>query len=235
MIFNILNPEYRYSKLTEITPEWVLKSGYTALLVDIDNTLLARNCNIISETHIRWLTAFRRQGIPLALTSNNGGRRTAAIRKQLEQNGLDIQIFSWAGKPFPRAFSGAIRLLEGPNIAKQASPWKNTINPVQYKDSVTDPVQSQNNTAELQEKGTKSPVTGGKDNHTAVILAIGDQLFTDVLGAHLYGLPAAWVRPLSKNDFIGTKLLRILESLVAGYLQQNGMLPEEDIESRDKT
>ena len=66
------------------------------------------------------------------------------------------------------------------------------------------------------------------------ILAVGDQLFTDILGAHLSGIPAAWLRPLSDNDFIGTKALRLLEKLVSRYLDKNALLPEENRESRNK-
>ena len=62
------------------------------------------------------------------------------------------------------------------------------------------------------------------------ILAAGDQLFTDVLGAHWAGLPAAWLRPLSRNDFISTKILRILERWLANYFDSKGTLPQEDVE-----
>lgn len=43
------------------------------------------------------------------------------------------------------------------------------------------------------------------------ILVVGDQLFTDVLGAHNLGLKAAWVQPLDDADFIVTAGMRILE------------------------
>lgn len=42
-------------------------------------------------------------------------------------------------------------------------------------------------------------------------LAVGDQLFTDVLGAKLVGMRAVVVRPLSTREFPTTKLLRLLE------------------------
>ena len=60
------------------------------------------------------------------------------------------------------------------------------------------------------------------------ILAAGDQLFTDVLGAHWYNLPAAWLRPLSRNDFIGTKVLRLLEKWIVWYLTKKEIFPKED-------
>ena len=111
-----------------------------------------------------------------------------AIEKQLEDNGLRIPVLKWAGKPFPRAYAGAIRLLE-------------------------------------EARATEEVAT---EKYAGRILAAGDQLFTDVLGAHWYHLPVAWLRPLSPNDFIGTKVLRFLEKYVTWYLAKKGLLPEED-------
>ena len=190
MILEILNPEYRFSSLTKITPAWMDRHNYRVLLMDIDNTLLPRNSTDVQENHINWLQKMQKQGIMIVLASNNGGKRTAAIEKQMREKGLHIPILKWAGKPFPRAYTGAIRLLEEARAADGAS--------------------------------METPASGR-------ILAAGDQLFTDVLGAHWYNLPVAWLRPLSRNDFIGTKLLRVLEKCTARYLAKKGILPEEDI------
>jgi HAD superfamily phosphatase (TIGR01668 family) len=40
---------------------------------------------------------------------------------------------------------------------------------------------------------------------------IGDQLLTDVLGANRAGIDAIWVKPLSKHEFIGTRINRVIE------------------------
>jgi len=40
---------------------------------------------------------------------------------------------------------------------------------------------------------------------------VGDQLFTDILGANWLGLKTILVRPLSQRDFSATKLSRLLE------------------------
>ncbi len=183
-----LNPEYRFSSLNRITPEWMYRHHYGILLADIDNTLLPRNSCVVPETYINWLGRMQQQGVAVVLATNNGGQRTAAIKKQLTDNGLQVPILTWAGKPFSRAYAGAIRLLEESHTAV----------------NVDNAIQS------------------------STVLAAGDQLFTDVLGAHWYNLPAAWLRPLSRNDFFGTKVLRLMEKLVAWYLEKNEMLPVED-------
>ena len=180
-----MNPEYRFSSLLLISPDWMLREGYDALLTDIDNTLLPRNSSVVPQEHIDWLKLMRNRGILIVLASNNGGKRIEKIRAQLKDNEIDVPVLEWAGKPLPRAYSGALKMLE-----------KNM--PFKTRPSV---------------------------------LAAGDQLFTDVLGAHMSGLPAVWLHPLSHNDFIGTKFLRLLEKAVAFYLQHSGQLPEENIEN----
>lgn len=50
-----------------------------------------------------------------------------------------------------------------------------------------------------------------KPENTAVI---GDQVFTDVLGGNRMGMFTILVEPISTKEFIGTKLMRILERLV---------------------
>ena len=188
MMLETLNPEYRFSSLVKITPEWMKRHHYRVLLADIDNTLLPRNSSVVPEVYINWLIRMQQQDIAVVLATNNGGKRTAAIEKQLNDNGLQVPVLTWAGKPFPRAYAGAIRLLGESNKSLNT-------------DAVT---------------------------QSAAVLAAGDQLFTDVLGAHWYNFPAAWLRPITRNDFIGTKVLRLLEKWVAWYLTKKEILPEED-------
>lgn len=186
-MLELFKPEYRFSSLIKISPKWLKQHSYRLLLMDIDNTLLPRNSTVVPQQHLDWLQRLHEHGISFVFASNNGGKRIAEIEKQLAEKGLHIPVLTWAGKPFPRAYAGAIRLLEGSLPA-------------------------------VSDEAVKGPC----------ILAVGDQMFTDVLGAHWYHLPAVLLRPLSENDFAGTKVLRILEACVTWYLLKRGMLPEED-------
>ncbi len=47
-------------------------------------------------------------------------------------------------------------------------------------------------------------------------VVVGDQLFTDVLGAKLLGLHAILTEPLVAKDWLGTRVLRFLERVVLG-------------------
>lgn len=67
-------------------------------------------------------------------------------------------------------------------------------------------------------------LTGTAPDETVMI---GDQLFTDILGANLYGLRTILVRPLGTNEFIGTKLTRLVERVVIWLLHRRGLMPQE--------
>jgi hypothetical protein len=56
-------------------------------------------------------------------------------------------------------------------------------------------------------------------------LVVGDQLFTDVLGARLAGMGCILTRPLVAKDWMGTRILRLLERLVLGKRPSSGVLP----------
>lgn len=56
---------------------------------------------------------------------------------------------------------------------------------------------------------------GVKESQT---IMIGDQIFTDVLGANRAGIEAIWLQPISPHDFVGTKVSRFGEKMLRGYL-----------------
>lgn len=64
---------------------------------------------------------------------------------------------------------------------------------------------------------------------------IGDQLFTDVLGGNLAGLYTILVKPMSYTEFITTRVVRRLETVVLGYLMSRGMLVlEGEMQAKDR-
>ncbi|MEG0072210.1 MAG: HAD hydrolase-like protein [Raoultibacter sp.] len=64
----------------------------------------------------------------------------------------------------------------------------------------------------------------------ATTLVIGDQLITDVLGAHFLGMCAYMVRPLVEQDLKHTLLLRNVERFFIGDMQ-----PEEGCSCEEST
>ncbi len=54
---------------------------------------------------------------------------------------------------------------------------------------------------------------GTEKDHTVVV---GDQLFTDVLGAKFLGLHTILTEPIVAKDWLGTRILRFLERVLLG-------------------
>lgn len=53
-------------------------------------------------------------------------------------------------------------------------------------------------------------------SNTSNTLVIGDQIFTDILGGNRAGLYTILVDPIDTNEFIGTRITRLIERLLAG-------------------
>jgi len=63
----------------------------------------------------------------------------------------------------------------------------------------------------------------GLKSHQAIM--IGDQLFTDILGAKRAGMKAILVEPLTERRFITGRIQRPLELLALKFLRRFGLLP----------
>jgi HAD superfamily phosphatase (TIGR01668 family) len=57
--------------------------------------------------------------------------------------------------------------------------------------------------------------------HESQAVMIGDQIFTDILGANRAGIESIWLQPISPHDFVGTKVSRVGERLLRGYLYRS--------------
>lgn len=64
-------------------------------------------------------------------------------------------------------------------------------------------------------------------------IMIGDQLFTDILGANRTGIEAIWVEQMGQREFAGTKISRLGERIVRPWLRR-GMMEEVKVEGSDE-
>ncbi len=55
------------------------------------------------------------------------------------------------------------------------------------------------------------------------VAVIGDQIFTDVLGANRLGMFSILVIPIDRREFFGTKLLRLLERLILRFIARKDL------------
>lgn len=142
--------------VSDVTPQLLSQRGLKAVMVDMDDTLMAANRDDLNPDFVSWAAGLREAGVPTLLLSNGTRRRVLRCSKQLGVEGLPL-----SGKPWPGAFKRGLDKL------------------------------------------------GSKATETAMV---GDQLFTDVLGANLIGMTSILVNPLSSGGLPHTRLARTLES-----------------------
>lgn len=60
-------------------------------------------------------------------------------------------------------------------------------------------------------------------------IMVGDQVFTDILGANRTGIEAIWVQQMAPRDFVGTKISRLGERMLRRHLHKAIMVEDESI------
>jgi HAD superfamily phosphatase (TIGR01668 family) len=148
----------RIKMVTELTAERLRSQGIRALMVDLDDTLVASNSERMGLAFRRWVLGLKEAGIAVMFLSNGKPKRVARWAQLLGVEGLSL-----SGKPFRFAFERGLKRL------------------------------------------------GTLPGETAMV---GDQLFTDVLGANALGIKTILVTPLSNKGLPHTRLARKIERLV---------------------
>lgn len=154
----MLRPDAVVASVTEVTPDFLQARGVRAVMVDLDDTLLASGSELLEPPFREWLETLRGAEVPVVILSNGTHTRVARWARELGVVGLPL-----TGKPLARAFRQG-----------------------------------------LAELGTPA-------HETAMV---GDQLFTDVLGANLAGMVSVLVTPLSPGKLLHTRALRRLERVL---------------------
>ncbi len=104
-------PDYRIKSLFDLSPKWLKRNGYMKIVVDIDNTLLPRDKNLVGPRAMTWIRQLHQQGINVALISNNGGDRIKGI---VRQTGLGAVMR--AAKPLPLSYKRIVKGMGGGKI-----------------------------------------------------------------------------------------------------------------------
>ena len=105
MILKYVCPDYRVKSIFDISPKWLKRNGYMKIVVDIDNTLLPRDKNMVGPRAMTWIRQMHQLGINVALISNNGGDRIKAITRQ-----TNLGTIMRAANPCPWLTSKLLRL-----------------------------------------------------------------------------------------------------------------------------
>ena len=153
-----LYPKEYMKNVTEISLEFLKKNNIKGLILDIDNTLINFDKEILSGVK-QWCEQNKNNGIKMCILSNTN--KVEKVEKVANQ--LDLPYLYFAKKPFKKGFLRAQKLLDLP-----------------------------------------------KEN----IAVVGDQVFTDVIGANRCKMFSILTKPIDKRDLLLTRIKRPLENLI---------------------
>lgn len=155
----LIYPKFYLNSVKDIDLEFINKNNIKGLLVDVDNTLIDIDKNIL-EGAIEWCEALKKEGIKICILSNTSKKEKA----ENVANELNIPFINFAKKPFKKGFFRGQKILEIENRSQ--------------------------------------------------IAVVGDQIFTDVIGANRVGMISVLVKPVCEKDLWYTRVKRPLENKI---------------------
>ncbi len=163
-----LYPKIYLQKVTQIDKEFVKKYDIRALILDVDNTLMDYERELIDGL-LEWKSLMDSLNVKMMIVSNSN--KIDKVTKAA--NHLGIEYISFAKKPTKGGLKKAQRML-------QVEP-----------------------------------------EHIAVV---GDQIFTDVLGANRCKMFSVLVKPVGEKDILWTRIKRPIERKVKNkYFKKNNI------------
>lgn len=158
-------PDYYCNRVTDITVELLKENQIKGILLDVDNTLIDYDRNLL-EGAKEWVEKLKANQIKCMILSNSN--QVDKVTKVAET--LEIPYLYFATKPLKRGFKKAKKQLE---------------------------LESQN------------------------IAVVGDQIFTDVMGAKRNQMFAILVNPIAQKDIWITKWKRPMEEkIIKAYVNK---------------
>ena len=98
-------PDFAVEAVYDLTVESLKKQGIKAVLVDLDNTLIAWNNPDGTPEMKKWLHDLRDAGVQIIVVSNNNQKR---VKRAVEK--FEIDYVYWAMKPFTWGIDRALKL-----------------------------------------------------------------------------------------------------------------------------
>ena len=165
---NILYPNAYFKNVLEITIDFLNENKIKGLILDVDNTLIDYNRNMLNGLE-KWAEHMKQNNIKLYILSNSNKKDKVSYIA----NKLNIEYSYFAKKPFKSGFNRVKEILK---------------------------LSSEN------------------------IAVVGDQIFTDVIGANRCKMFAILVKPIDEKDIWVTKIKRPIEDKIINILKN---LPNE--------
>lgn len=151
-------PKHYLKNITEIDIELLKKDNIKGLILDVDNTLIDYERNLIEGLE-EWYMNIKANDIKCCILSNS--HKKEKVKKVAEK--LDIPYIFFGKKPLKSGFKKAAKILD------------------------------------LKREN---------------IAVVGDQIFTDVLGANRCKMIPILVKPISEKDIIVTVIKRPIEKYI---------------------
>ncbi len=107
MLDRYLKPDFILGTYSEVTPEFCREHGITALICDIDNTLVTYDDPVPTEPVLAWYRKLKAAGIPISFVSNNEPERVFTFAAP-----LGVPAFPKCGKPSRRGVRAAMEAME---------------------------------------------------------------------------------------------------------------------------
>lgn len=98
-MLELFKPTWMVQSIYSITAEQLKKHGIKAVLIDLDNTLIAWNQPEATAESIAWIQEIKKEGIQVLILSNNSGNRIKKVAEILE-----VEYIPRSMKPTMRAF-----------------------------------------------------------------------------------------------------------------------------------
>lgn len=83
-LYELISPAQRYRRVIDIEPERLRQQGIRGIIIDIDNTILPWDGDVISAEVTVWLKRLQAAGFSLGMVSNNRRKRVASIADPLQ-------------------------------------------------------------------------------------------------------------------------------------------------------
>jgi HAD superfamily phosphatase (TIGR01668 family) len=106
VILKWLTPTYAAASLLALDPTELATGGIRAVILDLDNTVVAWNASVPTEAVRQWVSRARTAGLRACIVSNNFSRRAQVIGDL-----LGVPVVAGAVKPIPWAFRRAMAIL----------------------------------------------------------------------------------------------------------------------------
>ncbi len=104
-------PDFMFSSVYDITPEFFKENGITSIVSDIDNTLVTYDDEKPTKQLLKWLEGLKECGISVSFVSNNSHERVRIFNEE-----LGFFAVGKSGKPFKK---NVLRALEKMNAEKK--------------------------------------------------------------------------------------------------------------------